>query len=347
MIYLKDSLYLELNRSQREFDFFFFCIYNRDYKDVKRMYKDLKVIFMGTPEFSVPVLKMLDEETTVVLVVTQPDKPVGRKKVLTPSPVKEYAQFHHLPVVQPQKIKEESEQILNTECDIIITCAYGQILPGSILDYPELGCVNVHASLLPKYRGGAPIHWCLINGEEKTGVTIMYMDPKMDAGDIITQREYRIQKDDTVETLHKKLSVLGAKTLQNTLGSLIAKTNPRIIQDESQVTYGFNVTREDEKLDFSKTGEQLLNQMRGLNSWPLAYFLFNQQEFKAIEGYFEKKSVTSCGKIVELRKDAFGISCADGVLYLTKIKPFGKQIMSVKDYLNGVDKKNFLESVIS
>ena len=147
---------------------------------------------MGTPDFSVPVLEMLIENTSVVLVVTQPDKPVGRHHELKPTPVKEVALKHNIPVFQPQKIKKEYEKIINTPCDIIITCAYGQIIPEEILSYPRLGCINVHASLLPKYRGGAPIHWCLLNGEEKTGVTIMYMDKGMDSGDMITKKEYKI-----------------------------------------------------------------------------------------------------------------------------------------------------------
>ena len=166
--------------------------------------KDLKVIFMGTPDFSVPVLENLIKNTNVVLVVTQPDKLVGRKQILTPTPVKKLALQHNIPVYQPNKIRKEYDVILNTEADIIITCAYGQIIPKIILDYPRLGCINVHASLLPKFIGGAKIHHALINGDKLTGITIMYMEEAMDSGDIITQEEMIIKDEDNVGTLHDK-----------------------------------------------------------------------------------------------------------------------------------------------
>ena len=187
--------------------------------------KDLKVIFMGTPDFAVPVLEELIKNTKVVLVVTQPDKEVGRKRNLEASPVKELALKNNILVFQPEKIRNDYETILKTPADIIITCAYGQIIPPVILNYPSLGCINVHASLLPKYRGGAPIHHALINGDDKTGITIMYMDEGMDSGDIITQEEYLIKNTDNVLTLHETLAKMGAKLLINTLPSIINKTN--------------------------------------------------------------------------------------------------------------------------
>ena len=187
--------------------------------------KDLKVIFMGTPAFAVPILKMLYENTNVVAVVTQPDKVVGRKKEVVFSPVKSFALENNILIKQPIKLKESVDEILSIPCDIIITCAYGQILPESILNYPALGCINVHASLLPKYRGGAPIHWCLINGEEKTGVTIMYMDKNMDSGDIICAKEYLIKPEDNVSTLHNTLSLIGANLLLECLPPFIIFIN--------------------------------------------------------------------------------------------------------------------------
>ena len=309
--------------------------------------KDVKVIFMGTPDFSVPVLEMLIENTSVALVVTQPDKPVGRHHELKPTPVKEVALKNNIPVFQPQKIKKEYEKIINTPCDIIITCAYGQIIPEEILSYPRLGCINVHASLLPKYRGGAPIHWCLINGEEKTGVTIMYMSEKMDAGDIIAQKEYRILPEDNVGTLHERLSHLGAELLLDTLPSIINHTNQRIPQDITKVTFGLNIKREEERLDFTKTGQELLNQIRGLNPFPTANFLVNGEEWKVYEAYFEPKITSIPSKIIEIKKDAIGISCKDGTLFLTKIKPYGKRVMHAKEYLNGVKKENLLQAKIN
>ncbi len=309
--------------------------------------KNLKVIFMGTPDFAVPVLQKLIEYTNVVLVVTQPDKFVGRKQILTSTPVKEEAIKHNIPVFQPEKIKNEYEMILNTPTDIIITCAYGQIIPKEILSYPYLGCVNVHASLLPKYRGGAPIHRCLLNGDEKTGITIMYMAEKMDNGDIISQSEYSIKNTDNVGTLHKELSILGANLLLETLPSIVNGTNSRIVQDESKVTYAYNINRNEEKLDFTKTGKEILNHIRGLNPWPLAYFIFDNMEYKIIEAYFKKQDVKKeAGIIVEVTKNTLGISCFDGIIYLEKIKPFGKKEMNIKDFLNGIHKENFIEKKV-
>ncbi len=302
--------------------------------------KDLKVIFMGTPDFAVPVLQKLIENTSVVLVVTQPDKCVGRKQVLTPTPIKEVALENNIPVFQPIKIKAEYEKILNTKADIIITCAYGQIIPKEILDYPSLGCINVHASLLPKYRGGAPIHWCLLNGEEKTGITIMYMAEKMDNGDIISQREYKILDTDNVGTLHEKLSGMGADLLIETLPSIINKMNKRIKQEEEKVTYAYNIKRKDERLTFNAPGKTIINHVRGLNPWPLANFLLDEVECKVIEAKFvPKNGKQEPGTFVEVTKNTLGIACQDGIIYLEKVKPFGKKEMFIKDYLNGLNKK--------
>lgn len=310
--------------------------------------KNLNVIFMGTPDFAVPILTELIDNTEVVLVVTQPDKLVGRKQILTPSPIKKLALENNIPVFQPIKIREDYERILNTEADIIITCAYGQIIPKIILDYPRLKCINVHASLLPKYRGGAPIHWCLINGEEKTGVTIMYMAEKMDNGDIISQKEYQIEASDNVGTLHEKLSIIGANLLIETLPSILNETNKRIKQNESEVTYAYNIKREEERLDFNKKGIEILNKIRGLNPWPLANFLLNGQEYKVIEASFVKKETQeSVSKIIEITKQTFGIACQDGILYIEKIKPFGKKEMKIKEYLNGVNKEELLNQIVN
>lgn len=303
--------------------------------------KNLKVIFMGTPDFAVPVLQKLIENTNVVLVVTQPDKLVGRKQILTPTPIKKLALEHSIPVFQPTKIRQEYDVILNTKADIIITCAYGQIIPKEILDYPRLGCINVHASLLPKYRGGAPIHWSLINGEEETGITIMYMAEKMDNGDIISQEEYLILESDNVGSLHEKLSVIGASLLIKTLPSIMDGTNERIKQDEEKVTYAYNIKREDERLDFSLTGKEITNKIRGLNPWPLANCILNDSECKILTAHFEPKEMKSePGNIVEITKNTLGVSCKDGIIYLEKIKPFGKKEMLVKDYLNGMNTDN-------
>ena len=305
--------------------------------------KDLKVVFMGTPDFSVPVLDILIKNTNVVMVVTQPDKLVGRKKELTPTPVKRLAMENNIEVFQPHRIREDYQSILDINPDIIITCAYGQIIPKVLLEYPKYGCINVHASLLPKYRGGAPIHKCLMDGEEKTGVTIMYMDEGMDTGDMITKAEYKILDADNVGTLHDKLSLIGAKLLIDTLPSVIDGSATRTKQNNEEATFAPVIKREDERLNFSKTSREIINHIRALNPWPLANMHIDGVEFKVLEAYSEEYDKNECaGKIVEIKKDAIGITSSDGIIYITKIKPFGKKEMLVRDYLNGIDKDSLL-----
>ena len=221
--------------------------------------KNKKVVFMGTPEFSIPVLEMLIENTNVVLVVTQPDSYVGRKHELKYTPVKECALKHNIPVFQPEKVRKETDEILKYNPDIIITCAYGQIIPSVLLDTPKYKAVNVHASLLPKLRGGSPLHRCIIDGYSETGVTIMYMAPGMDDGDIITQKSIKIEDTDNVGTIHDKLSILGRNLLLETLPSIFNGTNGRTRQDENEVTFAYNIKREEEKLDFNKTARAVFN----------------------------------------------------------------------------------------
>lgn len=301
--------------------------------------KNPKIIFMGTPEFACNVLEMLILNYEVVLVVTQPDKKVGRKHLLTQTPVKELALKYNIPVFQPEHIKKDYQTIIDIKPDLIITCAYGQIIPKNILDTPSIGCFNVHASLLPKYRGGAPIHKAIIEGEKETGVTIMYMDEGMDTGDMIASAKVEILDTDNVGTLHDKLSVLGAKLLKETLPSIISKTNARIPQNELEVTIAPNIKREEEHLDFTKTGREIINQIRGLNPWPTANLFLNDEEMKVLEATFEEKKVDIPGVIVSVTKDSFKVSCQNGIINITKIKPFGKKIMNTKDYLNGIDKE--------
>lgn len=301
---------------------------------------------MGTPEFAVGVLDALIKETDVRLVVSQPDKMVGRKKELKSTPVKLKALENNIEVFQPNKIREDYQRIVQINPDIIITCAYGQIIPKALLDLPKLGCINVHASLLPKLRGGAPIHKCLIDGYSKTGITIMYMDEKMDSGDIISQEEYVIKEDDNVGKLHYILSNIGAELLIKTLPSIINKTNKRIKQNEAEVTYAYNIKREEEHLDFTKNCIDIYNQVRGLNPWPLANFLLDGKEIKVLNCHYKIRNVKEKSKIIEITKDSFGITCNDGIIYLDEIKPFGKKAMTIKQYLNGVDKNALLNKDI-
>lgn len=309
--------------------------------------KSTKVIFMGTPEFAVPVLQTLIDNTDVVLVVTQPDKLVGRNKVLTPPPIKQLALDNNIEVFQPTKIREDYERITSLNADLIITCAYGQIIPEEILNNPRLGCINVHASLLPRLRGGAPIHHAIIDGEEKTGITIMYMDKKMDTGDIISTVEYKIKDTDNVGTLHDELSKLGSELLLQTLPSIVDGTNNRTPQNHDEATYAWNIKREEEHLTFNRPSKEILNQIRGLNPWPTANAIILDQEVKILEAYIgEKNSKLSPGIVCEINKDNFAITTNDKIIHITKVKPFGKKIMDARDYINGMDREKFLNSIV-
>ena len=236
-------------------------IMNIEDVDIKR---EPRVVFMGTPDFSVPILDALIKNYKVKAVVTQPDKQVGRSGKIAKPPVKMFAEKNDILVIQLTRIKEQYQEIIDLDPDLIVTCAYGQILPKELLDYPKYGCINVHASLLPKLRGGAPIHRAIIEGYKKSGVTIMYMAPGMDDGDIISQKEIEITDIDTASTLHNKLSKLGSELLIETLPSIIGGTNERIKQDEREVTYAPVIKPIDEKLDFTKTSREIYNQIRGM-----------------------------------------------------------------------------------
>lgn len=301
--------------------------------------KDLKVIFMGTPEFSVPVLKTLIENTDVKLVVTQPDAYVGRKKILTPSPIKKLALENNIEVFTPNKIKEDYEKILDTECDIIITCAYGQIIPKILLDYPKYKCINVHASLLPKYRGGAPIHASIINGDDVTGITIMYMAEGMDDGNIIKQESIKIEEKDNINTLSDKLSYLGADLLIRTLPSILDGTCDNIKQDNNLVTFAYIIKRKDELIDFNKNYKDIYNKVRAL--YNRSYFIMNNIEYKIVKVRYEKEK-SNIGVINHIYKDGIGIGCLDGEVVITEFIPSGKKQMLVSSYLNGIKKEELI-----
>lgn len=300
----------------------------------------MRIVFMGTPDFSVPILKSLVESGyNVVAIVTQPDRPVGRKKILTPPPVKVEAEKHQIDVLQPEKIRneEEVEKVLAYEPDLIITAAFGQILPKSLLDGPKLGCINVHASLLPKYRGGAPIHQAIIDGEKETGVTIMYMVEKLDAGDMISQVTVPIDEDDHVGSMHDKLSEAGAKLLLETLPSIISGNVKREKQDESKATFARNITREMEQLDWSRGGEQLYNQIRGLHPWPVAYTTFDQERVKVWEtALHEMTGDETPGTILAIEDDRIVVQTGEGEsIGITVIQPPGKKKMDAEQFIRG------------
>ena len=306
-----------------------------------------KIVFMGTPDFAVPVLEGLIENYEVVGVVSQPDKKIGRKQILSPTPIKQIAIEHGIPVFQPERIKKDYQDILDLNPDIIVTCAYGQIIPKEILDYPKYGCINVHASLLPKLRGGAPIHKAIIDGYEKTGITIMYMDEKMDNGDIISQEETLIDDSDTLETLHDRLSIMGKNLLLKTLPDIIEGKNKRLKQNLDEVTYAYNITREEEHIDFSKTRREIFNLVRGLNPTPGAYLLLNDEVVKVYGCEIGKEGTNKIvGQITEINKSGISVTCKDGMVLLTEIKPFGKKKMKARDYINGINKENLLLTVL-
>ena len=305
-----------------------------------------KVVFMGTPDFAVPILEGLIENYEVIGVVSQPDKRVGRKQELVNTPIKEVALRNNIPVFQPEKIRVEYQNVLDLNPDIIVTCAYGQIIPKEILDAPRLGCINVHGSLLPKLRGGAPIHWTIINGDKKTGMTIMYMDVKMDSGDIISQRETEITDSDNLESLYDRMSLIGRDLLLDTMPSIIEGTNSRTKQNEDEVTFGFNVKREEEHIDFNKTSREVFNLIRGLCPVPGANAVLDGSEMKIYSAIISDKHPNGkCGEITNIYKNGIGVCTNDGEVILTDIKPFGKKRMLVNSYLNGIDKNKLIGKV--
>lgn len=308
---------------------------------------DIRIVFMGTPDFSVPVLEGLIEHYQVVGVVSQPDRRVGRKQEVVFTPVKEVAVKHHIPVFQPEKIRKDYDDILALHPDIIITCAYGQIIPKAILDYPKYGCINVHASLLPKLRGGAPLHHCIIDGYDKTGVTIMYMDEAMDSGDIISQKETPITDQDTMESIHDRLRVMGRDLILETLPSILNGTATRMKQNEDEVTYAYNIKREEEYLDFTKTSRELFNQIRGLSPIPGSSCTIGDKDFKVYMARIEKVDTSKKipGEVLHIYKDGIGIATKDYEIVLTDIKPSGKRRMLASSYVNGIHKEDFIGKV--
>ncbi|MBU7592067.1 methionyl-tRNA formyltransferase [Metabacillus halosaccharovorans] len=297
-----------------------------------------KIVFMGTPDFSVPILKSLIEEGyNIVGVVTQPDRPKGRKKLLTPPPVKVEAEKHNLKVLQPEKIRHEVQDVLALKPDLIITAAFGQILPKELLEAPKYGCINVHASLLPDLRGGAPIHYSILQGKTKTGITIMYMAEKLDAGDILTQIEVEIDERDTVGLLHDKLSTAGVKLLLETLPPLLKGNITPQKQDDTKATFASNIKREQERIDWSKTGEEIYNQIRGLNPWPVSFTTYQDQLMKIWWGEkVQSNEDVNPGTILLIEDDGIVVSTGNKTaIKITELQPSGKKKMSGEEFLRG------------
>lgn len=300
----------------------------------------IKAVFMGTPEIARDALEALNDVLDVVLVVTQPDKLVGRKKVLTKSPVKLLAESLEVPVFQPYKIKEEYDAIIKLNPDIIVTCAYGQILPKELLDLPKYGALNIHASLLPKYRGGAPIERSIMNGDIKTGITLMHMDIGMDTGDMIYQEEIAIDDLDTKETLTKKLSLLAQKIIKKNLPLYLYGAYESVKQDDSLASYAPIISKEDEYLSFNKSSLEVYNHIRALSPEPSVYALLDNKRYKFYEAKLSNLKGTP-GEILAI-DEALTIGTLDGAIDIISLQEAGKKKMSAKDYFSGKNKKEYI-----
>lgn len=316
----------------------------------------MKIVYMGTPDFAVgPLRAMIEAGYEVTAVVTQPDKPKGRSGQLIPTPVKSCALEYGIPVLQPTKIKtpDAIDSLRQYEADIFVVAAFGQILSGEILEMPRLGCINIHASLLPKYRGAAPIQWAIIDGEKETGVTIQQMDIGVDTGDILAQKIVPITDEDTGESLFDKLCVAGSSLLIETLPKLQAGEITPVPQDEKLATHAKMLTKELGNIDFSASAEKIAYLVRGLNSWPSAYTYYEGKmmkiwKAKAVEGTGRQCEAQTCqdaespagmsgkpGQITAVHKDSIDVSCGEGTLRIYEIQMEGKKRMSVKDFMLG------------
>lgn len=294
---------------------------------------------MGTPDFSVPILeRLVESDYEVVLVVTQPDRPKGRKRQLTAPPVKESAEKFSIPVFQPERLSKQYEEILAYNPDLIITAAYGQLLPNVLLEAPKYGSINVHASLLPELRGGAPIHHAILQGKKETGITIMYMVEKLDAGDILTQEKVVIEETDHVGILHDKLSRVGSSLLAKTLPKLFAGDLRPVKQDEERATFAANIRREQEEIDWTKDNEEVYNQIRGLRPWPVAFTTYDGIPMKIWWGNLADQSYEGVpGEIVNIIKnESLVVLCGNKQgIEITEIQPAGSKKMTVAQYLRG------------
>jgi methionyl-tRNA formyltransferase len=304
----------------------------------------VNIIFMGTPDFAVPSLRvLLDLGYNVIAVVTQPDRPKGRKRLLTPTPVKQEALLHGIPVLQPEKLRhpDSVESLRELKPDLIVTAAYGQILPKSVLELPSHGCINIHASLLPKYRGGAPIHYAVMRGDSVTGVTIMYMAAGMDTGDMITRVEVPIEDTDTTGSMFEKLSLAGADLLKRTLPDLLAGSLTATPQNEDEATYSPNIKREDEWIDWSRDSLSIFNQIRGLNPFPGAYTTWNGENMKVWASKKPEANNTRAslselpGTVLQSSAEGIEVRTGSGTLWLTQIQPAGKKAMDAAEFLRG------------
>lgn len=310
-----------------------------------------KIIFMGTPEFSLPSLAgLIEEGYPIVGVVTQPDRPKGRGKALAPTPVKTLAQEKGLPVYQPERVRNaEFLEIFHALApEMVVLVAFGQILPKEIIESPKFGCINVHPSLLPKYRGAAPMNWTLINGETRTGVTIMLMNEGVDSGDILLQEETAIMPDETFDSLHDRLARLGADMLIKTIEMMLAGTVHPSAQNNFQATFAPRLKKEDASIDWNRDATAVVNRIRGLSSQPGAYTVLDGKKFKILKASAEETGAGNAGQVGELTQKGLPVAAKTGVVYVHEVQLEGKKRMSVSEFLRGcrivpgtVLKKNF------
>lgn len=301
----------------------------------------MNVIFMGTPDLAATVFEsLIDSKYNIIAAVTQPDRPKGRGKKLVYSPVKELALSHEIPVLQPVRARDEDfiEELKGYNPDIIVVAAFGQILPKEILDLPKYGCINVHTSLLPKYRGASPIQWAIMNGDEKTGVTIMHMDVGLDTGDIIIQKEVIIDEKETAQTLHDKLAICGGKLVLEAIDLLELGKAPRVKQDDTKASHVKTLDKTIGEIDFLMSAVEIERRIRGLNPWPSAYTFFNGQNLKIWQAKVIKEFTdedAKPGEIVKLLSDGIIVKTGRDYLKLLEIQMAGKKRMQVSQFLRG------------
>ena len=300
--------------------------------------QELRTVFMGTPDFALQTLQgLIDAGCNLVGVYTQPDRPKGRGKQLAAPPIKELAQKYDIPVYQPLKLRQP-EAVAELEAlapDLIVVVAYGQILPKSVLEIPCHGCINVHASLLPKYRGAAPINKAIIDGETETGITTMYMDVGLDTGDMLVKRSLSIDPQETAGELHDRLASLGRETMEETLQQLCAGTLQREVQDNDQSTYASMMKKEDGRIDWTRSAKDIHNHVRGLDPWPGAYTSLNGELLKLAKTSPETTDVGKPGSVVSADKDGVLIACGSGTLLIKVLQLAGRKRLAAGDFLRG------------
>jgi len=302
----------------------------------------LNIVFMGTMPFASTILEMLVQAHHVTLVVTQPDRPQGRKRILTASPVKETALKHNLPVFQPESIAKHYQEILDHEPDLIVVAAYGQMIPECVLNAPKYRSINVHASLLPKYRGGAPMQRAIMNGDDETGVSIMFMVMKMDAGPILAHQSTPIHPTDDVGTIQDRLATIGGTLLIETIRKVVSGSIHSVPQDESRVSCARNIKPEEEKLDLTKSAKAIFDHVRAFHPWPVAHLLIDGNKLKIYGvaiGAREHQKNAHCGEIVCIDDQGVHVATSDGTIILKRVQFQGKSVLSIHEFMNGIGRR--------